>query len=1132
MSIRNLVENKTNLDYQALTASLIYDFGIDDAINWDAVIPAVEQKKLFGGETLRLFEDHPNFANQKDIRTIFLKKGNTSQLLVLFAKLKDNNLSKAKIERITKKFIGGLDAERYVVWFFGNAQNTEFKVVLSGKEGKKMVLKSLPFAVNQPYYKTYDFILYEVNKKVSQLFVEPNKLWEALWSAFDISVVNKKFYLDIKSAFDSLIQDQIFKGSIRIEEARKQFAVRLIGRLIFLWFLKRKGIIAESVLSSKAVNNYENYYVEFLEKLFFEVLNTPHEKRGRLPAEIKEYPFLNGGLFESLTGEYGDYQSKVFISNEWFFNLFNSTLERYNFTIDENTSSSSEIAIDPEMLGRIFENLLAEQNPESKESARKTTGSFYTPREIVDYMVEKSVSEFLVSTFTTQPHENFDQQYIDEVIKDFVHVEELPEQLIKYRKQILEKLNSIKVLDPACGSGAFPIAMLQKIVILKVVLSDTEDSQRDEFIYSLKLQTILNSIYGCDIQPMAVELSRLRCWLSLTINEVVDRKKQNWGIASLPNLDFKFVCVDTLIGLPVMIEDSFGTSSEDFKRLKNLRTEFFTASATQKALLEKDFKELQKIIAEKHKEWSTKNTAVVAMLVNWNPFNIERTDWFDPFWMFGVTDNFDVIIGNPPFVEHKKLTEFRARIKDLKYETQSGTADLYIYFYERSIKLLKQNGIFAFISSNKFFKTNYGSPLRDYLSKLQTIIIVDFTDYHVFDALVSSCIFILRKVKPIKNFTYVNIEEDFVNQNIYSYLMTKKEEYPQYLLKEKYWQFDSIEYFKLKSQIEYQGRQIGSIPSISVNRGVTTGRNEIFIISSILKDELIKHHQSASEIIKPLLQGRNIRKWIYEPSDQFLIFTRKGIKIEKYPSVLTYLSMFKPDLTPGEGRKKGDYEWYEIQDNTAYFVNFEKQKIIWGLTADKWAFAYDSSNHYLPSNGYILTSEEIKLKYILGVLNSSLMQFYFRFLGVMTAGGAFTLKHQTIKELPLKIPTLLEENTIANLVSYILFIKNNPLVFRELNRIENESLIEQKVQILEEVLDGCIYELYFAEEMKSKEIDILNLVSESVMNIDNIHLDTVKNVINEFLISLSGTGSKIRNRIFKFETRSPETILLIINSLK
>lgn len=767
MSLRNLVENKDKLDYKALTTSLINEFGITDAITWDAVIPANVQQNLFGGETLRLFSDHPNFATQKDIRTILLKKGQTSQLLILFAKLKDEKLSKQNIEKVTKKFIGGSAAERYVVWFIGNPSNTEFKVVLSGKEGKKIVLKTLPFGINQPYYKTYDFILEEVHKKVSHFFVEPNELWKALWKSFDISVVNKKFYLDIKSAFDSLINDEIFKGSIRIEEARKQFAVRLIGRLIFSWFLKKKGIISENVLSSSAVNKYENYYLEFLEKLFFEVFNTPQKERGKLPDEIKDYPFLNGGLFESQIGDYGDYQGKVFIQNDWFENLFKNTLEKYNFTIDENTSSSSEIAIDPEMLGRIFENLLAEQNPETQESARKSTGSYYTPREIVDYMVEQSISEYLKSNVAQNVIASEVKQSISQSIEDFVHTEEFPDTLKPYSTQILEKLNTVKVLDPACGSGAFPIGMLQKLIALKLQLSPLERGQRGVSVYDLKLQTILNSIYGCDIQPMAVELSRLRCWLSLIIDEDVDKKKDNWGIANLPNLDFKFVCVNTLIGLPKMVEDSLGTSADDFEKLKQLREEFFTASAKRKLQIEKEFKTLQGSIAEKQREWSTKNTEAVTMLINWNPFKVEKTDWFDPFWMFGLNDFFDIVIGNPPYgfrtvLSKEEKNYFR---KILQIEFSSGdSAELFTKICFN--RYIKTKGILTFIIPKKSLYGDAWEDLRvNYWKKFNLKYILD-TSKSFENVLLEASVFGLKKESNVGNvslnfLTKENVIESF-----------------------------------------------------------------------------------------------------------------------------------------------------------------------------------------------------------------------------------------------------------------------------------------------------------------------------------------------------------------------------------
>lgn len=1123
-NIRSLVENKSKLDYKELTLSLVQEFGIKDKVEWDSVIPAQIQKELFGGETLRLFKDHETFANQKDIRAIHRSKGETSQLLMLSAVLNDEKLSKQTIERITKKFVGGQAAERYVVWFLGNPQQSVYKVVLSGKEGKKVVLKTLPFAIDQPYYKTYDFILNEVSSKVNKFFVEPNELWKSLWKAFDISVVNKQFYNDIKISFNDLVENVLAKSFIKDLGVKKHFAIRLLGRLIFCWFLKKKGIVNDDVLSSNAVANYTNYYKEMLEKLFFDVFNTPLKERTKnLPDKIKDYPFLNGGLFEDQKEDYKD-NYQLFLPNEWFYNLYNSTLEKYNFTIDENTSSNAEIAIDPEMLGRIFENLLAEQNPETQESARKSTGSYYTPREIVDYMVEQSIFEYLKCNVTLSGVE-------PSAIEDFIHTEELSEELKPLSEEIHTKLNKVKILDPACGSGAFPIGMLQKLIALKLQLSPLERGQKGVSVYELKLQTILNSIYGCDIQPMAVELSRLRCWLSLIIDEPVDKKKPNWGIENLPNLDFKFVCVNSLIGLPEF-SASFGISEDEFNKLKNLREEYFTASAKRKEKIEEEFTNEQKVIAEKHSEWARKDSETIRMLVNWNPFAITETPWFDPFWMFGIKNGFDVVIANPPFVEHKKLKSFRELIKNQSYSTHSGSADLYVYFYERSIKLLKEQGILTFISSNKYFKTNYGSRLRNYLSEHQTISIVDFTDYHVFDALVASCVYLLRKDKPSSEFVFVNIKEDFQDQHLYTYLEENKVLYPEKLLKEKYWQFDDVVNYSLKLLIENVGKTIKSIRSIAVNRGVTTGRNDVFIIPSNIKEELILQDPKSSKIIKPLLQGRNIKKWCYKSTNAYLVFTKKGININNFRAIKNYLSNYYEQLAPGIGRKPGDYQWFEIQDNTAYYQNFEKEKIIWGLTADKWAFAYDDLQHFLPSNGYILTSSEIDIKYVLGVLNSNLMQFYFHFVGIMTAGGAFTLKHQTINELPLKIPSNFESDVISNLVDYILFTKMNPDKLKGFYRVEDLGIDELKVQLFEEILNGCVFELYFPDEMKSKEINILKIIDEKLVPISSMSERDAWKTINIFYTSIKEPDDIIRNRLLKFETRSPDILLPIINSLK
>lgn len=882
MSIRNLVENKTKLDYQAITTSLIGEFGISDPINWDAVIPANVQHNLFGGETLRLFDDHPNFATQKDIRTITLKKGHTSQLLILFAKLKDEKLSKTNIEKVTKKFIGGSAAERFVVWFLGNPSNTEFKVVLSGREGKKIVLKTLPFGINQPYYKTYDFILDEVHKKVAQLFVEPNELWKALWKSFDISVVNKKFYLDIKSAFDSLINDKVFKGSIRIEEARKQFAVRLIGRIIFSWFLKKKNIIAEAVLSSNAISKYDNYYLEFLEKLFFEVFNTPHKERGKLPDEIKDYPFLNGGLFEAQEGDYGDYKGKVIISNDWFIDLFKNTLEKYNFTIDENTSASSEIAIDPEMLGRIFENLLAEQNPETQESARKSTGSYYTPREIVDYMVEQSISEYLKSNVTLSEVEA-------SAIEDFVHTEEFPDTLKPHSTQILEKLNSVKVLDPACGSGAFPIGMLQKLIALKLQLvspftkGGTQGGSKGVSVYDLKLQTILNSIYGCDIQPMAVELSRLRCWLSLIIDEEVDKKKANWGIEALPHLDFKFVCGNSLICLTQistgdMFDKNYDQKIEIRNKLKEVRNKYFSVKT------KKEKTELQKLDREALNDLLTlvRNdpsfSTNAKLILTFKPYEIvNRAEFFDPEWMFGETA-FDICIGNPPYIRQEALKPIKELLQSQNYSVYNSTSDIYTYFYERGYWLLKQSGTLCYITSNKWLRAKYGEKLRKLLKDKTTIKnLIDFGGYKVFEsATVDTNILLFKKQATHSNsFLAVNVTQELNDNNFIEYLQQNKISIEQSKLNHTSFTLSNNTELDLKTKIEKAGLPLTK-HGVNVYFGIKTGFNQAFIIDTETRNILVKEDPNVDEFIKPILRGRDISRYQYNWAGLWLIKIESG----------------------------------------------------------------------------------------------------------------------------------------------------------------------------------------------------------------------------------------------------------------
>jgi hypothetical protein len=340
------------------------------------------------------------------------------------------------------------------------------------------------------------------------------------------------------------------------------------------------------------------------------------------------------------------------------------------------------------------------------------------------------------------------------------------------------------------------------------------------------------------------------------------------------------------------------------------------------------------------------------------------------------------------------------------------------------------------------------------------------------------------------------------------------------------WSFSDNLQLALKEKIENVGTKVCDLDGVAVFRGVTTGYNPAFIVDAEKKNELILPDNNNAQIIKPLLQGRNIRKWIYNYNNENLIFTKQGINIENYLSIKKYLNGFYSELKPRinghekSGRKPGTYQWYEIQDNTAYYLEFEKsEKIIWGLTADKWAFAYDDKQHYLPSNGYILTSEKISIKYLLALLNSNVLKYYFGFIGVMTAGGAYTLKHVTIQQLPVVI--FENQQPIISLVNKILFLKN-ATNFPVSKIVSNEII----ASYFEKVIDACVYELYFEEEIKSAQVDVLELIQQSL---DKVSPLPIKQQILRLFEEWNDYKNEVRNRIILQETRS-ESVAQIIKS--
>jgi hypothetical protein len=438
------------------------------------------------------------------------------------------------------------------------------------------------------------------------------------------------------------------------------------------------------------------------------------------------------------------------------------------------------------------------------------------------------------------------------------------------------------------------------------------------------------------------------------------------------------------------------------------------------------------------------------------------------------------VIANPPYVEAKKLKHIASTLKE-SFLIYSGTADLSIYFIEKGLDLLKKNGVLCYITTNKFFNTIYGEPVRELLSKQNINHIINFEQVEVFEGiLVSSVILNIQNCHSEKNNKF--IYEKFYKLKAKEFKVKFLERqnsfgsYQQKYLDKNEWSFADVSELLLKEKIEKNAINLKDIDGVFVYRGVTTGFNPAFIISDEKKEELINKDANNAVVIKNMLQGRNIRKWYYNENDENLIFTRRGIKIADYPILESYLLQFfnklkpKTKSTDEEGRKPGNYKWFEILDNTAYYKHFEKsEKIIWGLTADKWAFAYDDKQHYLPSNGYILTSDNVPVKYLLGLLNSKLLQYYFGFIGVMTAGGAYTLKAATIEALPIVVSN---EQPIISLVNQILDAKKE-------NPQADTSDLENQIDIL-------VYKLYNLTYDEAKIIDpeIENIISREEYDAD------------------------------------------------
>lgn len=1034
---------------------------------------------------------------------------------------------------------------------------------------------------------------------------------DLLIDAFSVEKLTKSFFKRYKELFgefcDHLAESAQYRklflsSSTKLRDGWKDplakpirdFTKILLGRLVFLQFLQKKGWMGvpsgETVWENgdprflkdlfDSTRDKDRFHSRTLRKLFFETLN--RKRKGDLVdtalGDEVRIPYLNGGLFDTdiSTSSAIDFPKRLF---EDIFEFF----EQYNFTIDENDPYDRDVGIDPEMLGHIFENLL-EENREK--------GAFYTPKEIVHYMCQESLIEYLGTRLT-----DGDGSAIDQLVRAN-HVQPGFTERAK-ATEIDRLLRDVKICDPAIGSGAFPMGLLKEIFECRRLLYPYLKTNESFDPAKIKKEIIQNNIYGVDTDNGAVEIARLRFWLSLVVDEIEP--------SPLPNLDYKIMQGNSLLeqfdDISLVFDKSklsddydvernlFGeavnaqTSLMDLLRVQQdlgefdvtqLETEFFgTDDALKKAHIRDQLNRLERLVIDRAikakaatlrsdirkvtKEIGAKqaslrsavqrnavNSSAVGKklkrleaqlekveesqkrLRNIRPDNKPYFLWHLYFQDVFEHGGFDIVIGNPPYIQLQKLGSDAVEYEKAGFVTFVRTGDIYCLFYELGVALLKSKGTLCFITSNSWMKTQYGEGLRRFFAENSNPRkLINFEDTKIFQAAtVETNIILLTKTDFNDSLLAVSIREDYrTDIPIKDYFLANLIELSD--LDPDGWIILSKEDFEIKKHIEKVARPLRDF-SLRINFGIKTGFNQAFIIPRPVRDLLISQDPRNAEIIKPILRGRDLDKYSIEFDDKWLINSHNGIREEsikpvdiedEFPTIYAYLEQYKNQLI---ARSDQGVHWTNLR-NCAYLGDFEKEKILWGELSDKPKFVYDSGQYYAEATLFLMTGSN--LKFLLAILNSRVASWYFNTISTTSGMGTNRWKKYKIEKLP--IPDIPEIGCFEILADYLTFLfdRGKPPV----STFADNRLI---AGVFEELLDMMVYELYFEDHVKEEEIDVLRFVETARIFRDLSSLETDEQKAEAIGVAyswLQQSDNPTRDRIALGNIRS-EKIIRKINS--
>ena len=1002
------------------------------------------------------------------------------------------------------------------------------------------------------YYLGRGISYYTPNKYLNSGRVKDNK---DLQDRFSVEVLTKAFYNELADWYAWAVKIVCFPNDLDDntddDKYNHEAVIRLVTRLIFVWFLKQKKLIPteffeENYIANNLIEGFNpnvkvdmfhkshesKYYKAILQNLFFAMLNSPiTSTKGEMERRfIKEavngktsdfdnkklmryksmfsdaehfveianrgVPFLNGGLFDCLDnrdknnfvdgfsdnpkinkslivpdylffGEevgkdidlsefYGDKKKKK-VSARGVIDI----LKRYNFTVEENTPFDQEVSLDPELLGKVFENLLAMYNPETKATARKQTGSFYTPREIVQYMVDESLIAHLKRTVGDELEEEYR--------KLMCYTDDDTRLTDTQKRAVINSLHDCKILDPACGSGAFPMGVLQQMVHIlsrldetneiwkEILLDDAANETRtalkysskeerkeamddiersfDENInrpdYARKLYLIEKCIYGVDIQSIAIQISKLRFFISLVIDQKRNNDpKDNFGIRPLPNLEAKFVAANTLIGLNKSEGNLFETPEIKVKEeeLKVANHKIFGAKTFKtKIKYRNQVKELRLELSEMLLQMGYLSNDTAQLLKGWDMFDQNASSpFFDPEWMFGVNGGFDIVIGNPPYVFTRDVDfsgdfkayidkEYFSKVKTDKKKSksnQSGKINLFAIFIIKGAMLNVKGGILSYIVPNNVLRTTTYDLVRKYILDNTSVQTVVDLGSRIFDKVTASTIILQLSNQLIAN----NILKAITNVSN---------------IEQSKYDVSEIIQNQFLTNTSFAFNIFGDTKTIELSTKISQGKKMLGSICKDIIEGIVAHKHLISEYSEservPLLEGKRIKRYYDEGEKKYLLWNKELIH-----------------------RTRPDYLW-QLDEKILI------QRISGGLKPLTATIDRNKYKTFASINNLVLKDEYYTYyPYIVALINSNLINWYYANNFSNNSKLTVNISKTYLEMLPISEVSEQEKKNIESCVEEIMRLKN----------LSSQA----DTTILEFQIDQMVYSLY---NLTEEEIAII-----------------------------------------------------------